>query len=181
MQADPFIQAPKNSQSHNRYAYVINNPLKYTDPSGYLFGIWAHSKAQQKTFKALGPEASGILIGFASAACGLGAPACARYLSYNNAKAQGASTTGALKASFVAAATVYALQEIGVVKLGEQQVHQKTFFRTQWLEVLVQSYREVNLDMVSGLQALPQQRNLQYMINGVTHLTNKFNVLLLQL
>ncbi len=35
LQADPFIQAPKNSQSYNRYAYVFNNPLKYIDPSGY--------------------------------------------------------------------------------------------------------------------------------------------------
>lgn len=39
MSADPFIQAPMNSQSYNRYSYVINNPLVYTDPSGHLFGI----------------------------------------------------------------------------------------------------------------------------------------------
>jgi hypothetical protein len=35
MSADPFIQSPFNLQSHNRYAYVMNNPLGYTDPSGY--------------------------------------------------------------------------------------------------------------------------------------------------
>jgi RHS repeat-associated protein len=33
--ADPIIQAPGNLQSYNRYAYVINNPLSLTDPSGY--------------------------------------------------------------------------------------------------------------------------------------------------
>ncbi len=37
LQADPLIQAPKNSQSYNRYAYVINNPLSLTDPSGFSF------------------------------------------------------------------------------------------------------------------------------------------------
>ena len=36
MSADPFIQALTNLQSHNRYAYVLNNPLAYTDPSGYF-------------------------------------------------------------------------------------------------------------------------------------------------
>lgn len=35
LQADPYIQAVQNSQSFNRYSYVLNNPLNYTDPSGY--------------------------------------------------------------------------------------------------------------------------------------------------
>jgi len=31
---DNFVQDPHNTQSYNRYGYVWNNPLKYTDPSG---------------------------------------------------------------------------------------------------------------------------------------------------
>ncbi|HEY5569057.1 MAG TPA: RHS repeat-associated core domain-containing protein [Gammaproteobacteria bacterium] len=33
--ADPFVQAPYHSQSHNRYAYVWNNPVSLVDPSGF--------------------------------------------------------------------------------------------------------------------------------------------------
>ncbi|CAB5500678.1 hypothetical protein THERMOT_1288 [Bathymodiolus thermophilus thioautotrophic gill symbiont] len=36
LSADPNIQAPYNTQSYNRYSYVLNNPLKYTDPSGFF-------------------------------------------------------------------------------------------------------------------------------------------------
>lgn len=33
---DPFVQAPENAQNYNRYTYCLNNPLMYTDPSGYF-------------------------------------------------------------------------------------------------------------------------------------------------
>ncbi len=36
MSADPFIQDPGNLQSYNRFSYVMNNPLTFTDPSGYF-------------------------------------------------------------------------------------------------------------------------------------------------
>lgn len=35
IQADPYVQAPFNGQSLNRYSYVFNNPLSWTDPSGF--------------------------------------------------------------------------------------------------------------------------------------------------
>ncbi len=37
MSANPHIQAPMDTQSLNRYSYVLNNPMSATDPSGYFF------------------------------------------------------------------------------------------------------------------------------------------------
>lgn len=34
--ADPFVQDPSNSQSLNRYSYVMNCPVAYSDPSGFF-------------------------------------------------------------------------------------------------------------------------------------------------
>jgi len=36
---DPFVQAPTDPQNYNRYSYCLNNPLKYTDPSGEIFWV----------------------------------------------------------------------------------------------------------------------------------------------
>jgi hypothetical protein len=35
--ADPNLADNENLQNYNRYSYVMNNPLKYTDPSGYVY------------------------------------------------------------------------------------------------------------------------------------------------
>jgi RHS repeat-associated protein len=54
---DPYVQAPSNLQNFNRYSYCLNNPLKYTDPTGesivgacivtavymYVYGTMANS------------------------------------------------------------------------------------------------------------------------------------------
>ena len=37
LSADPFVQSPHDGQTHNRYAYARNNPLKYVDPGGHFF------------------------------------------------------------------------------------------------------------------------------------------------
>jgi RHS repeat-associated protein len=34
---DTVIQSPYNPQTLNRYSYCVNNPMKYTDPSGHTF------------------------------------------------------------------------------------------------------------------------------------------------
>jgi hypothetical protein len=35
LSADPVVQSPDHTQSFNRYNYCVNNPLMFTDPSGY--------------------------------------------------------------------------------------------------------------------------------------------------
>ncbi len=39
LSCDNYVQEPTNSQNFNRYSYCLNNPLRYTDPTGQLFGI----------------------------------------------------------------------------------------------------------------------------------------------
>ncbi len=37
IQADTLVPSPANPQSLNRYAYVLNSPLRYTDPTGHAY------------------------------------------------------------------------------------------------------------------------------------------------
>ena len=37
LSADPTLQFPESTQGYNRYAYAGNNPLTFTDPSGFSF------------------------------------------------------------------------------------------------------------------------------------------------
>ena len=46
LQADPIIQEPLDGQNYNRYSYVLNNPLAFTDPTGFSWWTkWRRSVA----------------------------------------------------------------------------------------------------------------------------------------
>jgi len=40
LSADPTVQAPNDPQDLNRYSYCVNNPLRFTDPSGFGIFDW---------------------------------------------------------------------------------------------------------------------------------------------
>ena len=58
---DNYVQELENSQNFNRYSYCLNNPLKYTDPTGEFF-TWSIGKG----FFSFGVNFSpiGIPVGF---------------------------------------------------------------------------------------------------------------------
>ena len=39
LSCDNYVQEPDISQNSNRYSYCLNNPLRYTGPTGVLLGI----------------------------------------------------------------------------------------------------------------------------------------------
>src|SRR5262249_6152246 len=45
--ADPVVGDPLNGQTWNRYSYVYNNPLAYTDPTGFCPGACIGTMNQQ--------------------------------------------------------------------------------------------------------------------------------------
>jgi hypothetical protein len=131
MSADPFIQAPDNLQSYNRYSYVINNPMTLSDPTGFnwlgdvmnfmdrvmsfnaaVHVPWDTKNTFESTFKFLqsgdGAAVKSAAITFASGFCGPYAPACNGAGQAALASAYGASDEDALKLGAKAALEKYA-------------------------------------------------------------------------
>lgn len=108
LQADPFIQAPHNSQSFNRYSYVLNNPMTLTDPSGYI-SINPFKKLRRNIIKAavkvFGAELVNTVGSFVSTFYG-GAFGAGAW-SYEFSRAMGISSTGALKGAITATITTH--------------------------------------------------------------------------
>lgn len=69
LSADPFVQAPAVTQNFNRYSYVVNNPLSFSDPTGFnIFGDffnWLNNT--------IGPTGTKIVIGVVAAVVSIAA------------------------------------------------------------------------------------------------------------
>jgi len=87
--ADPHVQNATDTQSYNRYTYVKNNPLSYTDPSGYFFKKLFRSIG--KFFKKWGRTILAIAVGVITAGAALYA--------YAGTAAFGAQTLSAIYAA----------------------------------------------------------------------------------
>ncbi|MNL02744.1 hypothetical protein D3C87_1232630 [compost metagenome] len=109
LQPDNNIQDPFNTQNYNRYGYVLNNPLKYTDPSGefwqfvamalsvYIYGGAATGEVNplKWNMQNLMGIGSGLATAYATGATN-------SYIdNYNNKRALGASAVGFNLPSFV--------------------------------------------------------------------------------
>ena len=106
---DNYVQMPDNSQNFNRYSYCLNNPLKYTDPSGDFWNLiigaaiggvfnWA-SHGFQFNAKGLGHLVTGAVAGAVGAGLASGvnvAMAGGNFWTGAAGLAKGISSTGFL-------------------------------------------------------------------------------------
>jgi RHS repeat-associated protein len=136
MSADPLIQAPDNLQNYNRYAYVLNSPFLYTDPTGFSFfsslkravtgnfsGVSGdHLKdvasPNRIILKNMSYQNGQMYVAIGSYFCGPAAYLCAAAGSYENASVHGASFGQAAKAGAISLATSGAFYAVGSISPG---------------------------------------------------------------
>jgi len=100
LSADPFVQDLTNLQAHNRYTYVLNNPLSLTDPTGFFFGVIF------RKVPILGQIAQ-------IAICAYGGPYACVAAAGAFSIATGGSLADAFQAAAIAAASIYVYGEVG--------------------------------------------------------------------
>jgi RHS repeat-associated protein len=113
---DPTTESPFSTQGWNRYSYVGNSPLNFTDPSGYCFlgCFWQPIFAAiQNLFRSVPLIGSIVQIAAGVLCAGPLAPLCVGLA----AAAVTGITSGklglALKAGFISAVTAFAMFEVG--------------------------------------------------------------------
>lgn len=113
LQADPYVQDPLNLQSLNRYSYVLNNPLAYTDPSGY----WG--RRQQGYLRLAGAIAISVWTGGQSlVAAGAGAWGQASAIAFMGGFTAGAVQSGSGKGALAGGVTSLAFLGVNYMYAG---------------------------------------------------------------
>lgn len=118
LSVDNYVQDPSYTQNFNRYAYCMNNPLKYTDPDGEwiqyliggLMGAWngysigkaAGLKGWDLAWSAIGGAAVGV------ATAGIGALVSEGFSNVAVGTILGGATSGAVSGSAFGTAAAYA-------------------------------------------------------------------------
>lgn len=69
LSADSLVQFATNLQSYNRYSYVLNNPLRYTDPTGHATRLQEASYVVGWTTVYIGPAVGVVVCTVAQAWC----------------------------------------------------------------------------------------------------------------
>ncbi|MBL7712498.1 MAG: hypothetical protein JNL13_08550 [Chitinophagaceae bacterium] len=54
LRPDNYVQDPTNTQNYNRFSYCLNNPMKYTDPSGDQYNTSNYSYGYTASYGASG-------------------------------------------------------------------------------------------------------------------------------